>query len=281
VTEPAHAEHSEHRDIRARCDGVQVDILLDGFGAAWDDVRDAAVAAGEAGITGVWVFDHVDGRVYGAPHVLEGWTLLSALAVAVPDVMLGPLVLNVANRPPGVLAAMASTLQHISGGRLLLGLGAGARPGTPYAREQETIGQPVYGAVQRRLQVEHCIEEVRTLWRQPGFLDPDPEPPIIIGAHGEKMADLAGRIADGINIPASHPRLGELVDVARAARRRVGADPDELMVTVLAQLGDPWLDPDSPARKRLAAVGVDRIVFLVSLPADPVSFTVAAGAWRR
>ena len=260
---------------------MQVDVLLDCFGAAWDDVRAAAVAARDAGITGIWVFDHVDGRVYEAPHVLEGWTVLSALAVAVPDVMLGPLVLNVANLAPDFLAAMASTLQHVSGGRLLLGLGAGARPGTAFAREQETIGQPVYGDVQRRFQVERYIEQVRMLWRQPGFLDPNPDPPIIIGAHGEKMADLAGRIADGVNIPASHPKLGELVAVARAARRRAGAEPDELVVTVLTQLGDGWLDPDSPARKRLAAVGVDRIVFLVSLPADPVRLTVAAGALRR
>ena len=260
---------------------MQFDVLLDCFGAAWDDVRDAAVAAADAGFSGIWVFDHVDGRVYDAPHVLEGWTVLSALAVAVPDVMLGPLVLNVANRPPGILAAMASTLQHMSGGRLLLGLGAGARPGTPYAREQQTIGQPVYGDAQRRLQVERYIEEVRTLWRQPGFLDPDPEPPIIVGAHGEKMADLAGQVADGINVPASHPRLSELADVARASRRRTGAEPSELLVTVLAQLEEPWLDPNSPARKRLAAVGVDRIVFLVSLPADPVRLTVTAESLRR
>jgi len=95
------------------------------------------------------------------------------------------------------------------------------------------------------------------------------------------MADLAGQVADGINVPASHPRLSELADVARASRRRTGAEPSELLVTVLAQLEEPWLDPNSPARKRLAAVGVDRIVFLVSLPADPVRLTVTAESLRR
>jgi alkanesulfonate monooxygenase SsuD/methylene tetrahydromethanopterin reductase-like flavin-dependent oxidoreductase (luciferase family) len=245
---------------------VYVDVLLDAFGATWDDIRDAAVAAADAGFTGIWVFDHVDGRVYDAPHVLEGWTILSALAVTVPDVTIGPLVLNVANRPPGVLAAMAATLQHMSGGRLVLGVGAGASPGTPYAREQQTIGQPVYGDGQRRLQVERYIDDVRRLWRLPGFLGPDPEPPIVVGAHGPKMAHLAGRVADGITTPASHPRIGELIDIARAARREAGAGPDELLVTALAKLEDEWLDPGSRARGRLAELGVDRVVLLA--PAD-------------
>src|SRR5436305_6533311 len=149
---------------------MQVDVLLDAFGAEWADVRDAAKAAADAGFAGIWTFDHVDGAVYDAPYVLEAWTLLGALAVTVADVVLGPLVLNVANRPPGVLAPMAATLQHVSGGRLVLGLGAGARPGTRYAREQQRIGQPVYADVQRRAHVERYIEDVRRLWRQPGFL---------------------------------------------------------------------------------------------------------------
>ncbi|HEY7107680.1 MAG TPA: LLM class flavin-dependent oxidoreductase [Acidimicrobiia bacterium] len=258
---------------------MQVDVLLDTFGVAWDDVRDAAVAAADGGFNGIWVFDHVDGRVYDAPHVLEGWTILSALAVAVPGVMLGPMVLNVANRPPGIVAGMAATLQDVSGGRLLLGLGAGARAGTPYAREQQTIGQRVLRDEQRRRQVERSIADIRRLWRLPGFLHPVPEPPVIVAAHGEKMADLAGRRADGITLPASHPRLRELVEVARDSRRRAGGE--QLLVTVLAQLEDPWLDPDSSGRQRLTAVGVDRVVLLVPLPADPARLTVPGVRLRR
>src|SRR4051794_1392857 len=105
---------------------VRVDLLLDAFGARWTDLRDAASLAVESGFSGIWAYDHVDGHVYDAPHVLECWTVLSALAAVVPEVIVGPLVLNVANRHPGVLAAMAATLQDVSQGRLLLGLGAGA-----------------------------------------------------------------------------------------------------------------------------------------------------------
>ena len=166
--------------------------------------------------------DHLDGRVYDAPFVLECWTVLSALAVAAPGVALGPLVLNVANRHPGVLATMAATLQEVSGGRLMLGLGAGGG-GPRYVREQEAIGRTVDPDPLRRSHVETCIQEVRRLWHSPGFLAPDPEPPFVIGASGPKMAELAGRLGDGLNLRATHPRLGELVEVARGRRTRARA----------------------------------------------------------
>src|SRR5438132_366621 len=118
---------------------MQVDVLLDPFGARWSELRDTAHAAVDAGFAGIWTFDHLDGRVYRAPHVLECWTVLSAIAALVPGVTVGPLVLNVANRHPGLLAAMAATLQDVSNGCLLLGLGAGGGPETGYVREQEAI----------------------------------------------------------------------------------------------------------------------------------------------
>ncbi len=102
-----------------------VDLLFDPFGGRWEDLRDAAMLAEDAGFDGVWLYDHLAGSVHGAGHVLECWTVLSALAAAVPRLTLGSLVLNVANRDAGTLAVMAATLQEVSGGRLLLGVGAG------------------------------------------------------------------------------------------------------------------------------------------------------------
>ena len=151
---------------------LRVDLLLDPFGARWPELRDAARAAADSGFAGVWTYDHLDGRVYGADHVLECWTVLTALATTVPDVVIGPMVLNVANRHPGVLAAMAATLQEVSGGRLLLGIGAGAQPGTPYAREQEAIGRPVLGDAERRAEVEWCVAELRRVWQRPASCGP-------------------------------------------------------------------------------------------------------------
>ena len=100
--------------LRSAC--VLVDLLFDPFGGRWEDLRDAALAAEAAGFDGVWLYDHLAGSVHGAPHVLECWTVLSALAAAVPRLTVGSLVLNVANRDAGTLAVMAATLQEVSGG---------------------------------------------------------------------------------------------------------------------------------------------------------------------
>ncbi len=110
-----------------------VDLLFDPFGATWDEVRDGAVAAEQAGFDGLWLYDHLAGSVHGAGRVVECWTTLTAIAAIVPRIMVGPLVLNVANRDAGTLAVMAATLQEVSGGRLLLGIGAGGGRATPYA----------------------------------------------------------------------------------------------------------------------------------------------------
>lgn len=254
---------------------METDLLLDPFGARWSEARDAAHAGADAGFAGIWTWDHLDGRVHGAAHVLECWTTLTALAVAVPDIMLGPLVLNVANRHPGVLATMAATLQEVSDGRLLLGLGAGGGRATPYLREQEAIGRSVPADSRRRAEVEACVEAVRRLWQAPGFLEPRPAPPFVIGAFGPKMAELAGRIGDGLNTQAVHPHLGEMIEIARDAHASAGRDPARLLVTVFAGLDERWLRPDSPARAGLIALGVERLILLVSPPYDRATIAAA------
>src|SRR5580700_9440014 len=143
---------------------MQVDLLLETFGTSWAEVREGARAAERAGLDGVWVNDHLAGSVQGAPHVLECWTILSAIAADVPRIAVGPLVLNVANRNPGTLAVMAATLQHVSEGRLTLGLGAGAGAGTPYATEQDALGHRVLAAPERRRAIERAIAVLRQVW---------------------------------------------------------------------------------------------------------------------
>jgi alkanesulfonate monooxygenase SsuD/methylene tetrahydromethanopterin reductase-like flavin-dependent oxidoreductase (luciferase family) len=251
---------------------MQVDVLLDPFGTRWSEVRDAARVAVDAGFSGIWTYDHLDGRVYDAAHVLECWTVLSALAAVVPSVVLGPMVLNVANRHPAVLATMAATLQDVSDGRLLLGLGAGAHRGSRYAREQKAIGRPVLSAATRRQHVEQCVAELHRIWHAPGFLHPDPEPPVVIAAFGPKMAELAGRLGDGINTRATHPRLRDLVTTARRASR----DPDRLLVTVFADFDERWLSPTEESRRQLDELGVDRLVLAMTSPYDVRRLAAAA-----
>jgi alkanesulfonate monooxygenase SsuD/methylene tetrahydromethanopterin reductase-like flavin-dependent oxidoreductase (luciferase family) len=242
---------------------VQIDLLFDPFDATWPDVREGAIAADAEGFDGVWLYDHLAGSVHGQERVLECWTTLTAIAATVPRLAIGPMVLNVANRDPGTLAAMAATLQHVSGGRLLLGLGAGGGRATPYAAEQHALGRPVPGDQARRAAVETAVATLRAAWSGSvggvsGFWRPDPPPPIIIGAFGPKMVDLAGRVADGVNLGGG-PGLARALEVARAARRAAGRDPASFVVTVSSPL-------TAPALERLSEHGVDRAVALVRPP---------------
>src|SRR5579862_3378585 len=132
-----------------------IDLLFDPFGVSWRDVREGAIAAEGEGFDGVWLYDHLAGSVHRERHVLESWTTLTAIAAVVPRIAIGPMVLNVANRDPGTLAVMAATLQEVSEGRLLLGLGAGGGLDTPYASEQHALGRSVLGDVKRRTAVEN------------------------------------------------------------------------------------------------------------------------------
>ena len=239
---------------------VLVDLLFDPFGGRWEDLRDAALAAEAAGVDGLWLYDHLAGSVHGAPHVLECWTVLSALAVAVPRLTVGSLVLNVANRDAGTLAVMAATLQEVSGGRLLLGIGAGGGVRTPYAAEQVALERPVLGDALRRRAVETTVATLRDVWSgatggASGFLRPDPPLPVVIGGFGPRMAALAGRIGDGVNLPGG-PSLPRLIDIARAAHAEAGGDPDRFLVTTSG----------SPTDERLVRLGVDRAITMVRPP---------------
>jgi alkanesulfonate monooxygenase SsuD/methylene tetrahydromethanopterin reductase-like flavin-dependent oxidoreductase (luciferase family) len=250
---------------------MKTDLLLIPMSARWSDMRAAALAAEAAGFDGLWTWDHLrdpdGGDGAGVP---EAWTVLTALAEVTRRVMLGPLVLNVANRHPGVLANMAATLQTISGGRLLLGLGAGGSRRTPYAAEQAAIGQPVDGDAVRAQRVVDAIALIRTLWAgTAGFLRPAPAPPIVVGGFGPRMAAIAGRHGDGFNTQAFHPQLAELVRTAREARAASGREATGLVTTVFAGLEERWLRADSRARQTIERVGVDRLILLVGPPFDP------------
>jgi alkanesulfonate monooxygenase SsuD/methylene tetrahydromethanopterin reductase-like flavin-dependent oxidoreductase (luciferase family) len=83
---------------------VEVDLLFDLFGVHVDEVLAGATAADEAGFGDVWLYDYLAGSVHGQDQVLECWTTLTAIAANVPRITVGPLVLNVANRPAGTLA---------------------------------------------------------------------------------------------------------------------------------------------------------------------------------
>jgi alkanesulfonate monooxygenase SsuD/methylene tetrahydromethanopterin reductase-like flavin-dependent oxidoreductase (luciferase family) len=251
------------------------------------DVLEAASAAEEAGFDGIWTWDHLAGSVHGRDRVLECWTTLTAIATAVPRVSIGPLVLNVANRHPGVLAVMAATLQELSRGRLLLGIGAGGGVDLPYASEQYAIGRPVGTDPARRAAVVDAIRDMRQVWSgaassalgtASGFLRSDPAPPVIVGAFGSKMAQLAGEFGDGINTPAG-PALASLAHTARGAFAQRGGEPRDFVVTTSGRLDERAVDSSGPEWQRLEAIGVERLILHVPAPYD-VGRIRAVGAAR-
>lgn len=270
---------------------MQTDILLVPMGATYQQMRAAAVAADAGGFSGLWTWDHLrpDSMTRPSPPP-EAWTVLTALAEVVPRLFLGPLVLNVANRPPGLLANMAATLQQVSGGRLILGIGAGGGRATPYAAEQVAFNRIVPPDSVRANQVIEAIQVIRRLWdgdssnfngehfqlkRPSGFLPAEPAPPIVVGGFGPRMAAIAGQYGDGFNTQAGNPRLESLINIARSEFGRRGGEMGRFNVSVFAGMAEKWLRPGSADRHRLERLGVDRIILIVEPPFDPAQIREA------
>lgn len=232
-------------------------------------VVDAARAAERAGFDGVWTYDHLSGAVLDGSSIPEVWTTLGAIGAATSRVTVGPLVANATTRHPAALAVAAATLQQITEGRAMLGLGAGAGPESPFADELTMLGVEAKSAATRRAIVEEVIGVIRHLWRgdadlvgqhfslhdASGFIRPDPPPAIIVGANGPKMAALAGRTSDGVNFRSSDEALEDLVATARAA-----ANGRDLLMTIACPLVDEWLSREHPNRQRMASLRVDRLM---------------------
>ncbi len=189
---------------------MKVDIQFSPGANDWPAVRDAVLRAEADGYDTTWVFDHFDGAMIGGDRpMLECFTMLGALAEATSTIGLGTLVANVANRHPALLDAAASSVQRISGGRLTLGLGAGASPSSKWSSEHFARGIPLHADIADRHAA--VVEQIRLIRALPEAT------PVIVGVSSVRLAILAGQIADGINVRMTHERAGEFVVAAREA----------------------------------------------------------------
>jgi probable F420-dependent oxidoreductase len=214
-----------------------------------------ARAAEDVGFDSLWVGDHLlydlpDGRTRGP---WEAWTSLAALAVATERVELGPLVASTSFHAPAMLAKQAATVDAISGGRLILGLGAGWNE-----REYRAFGFPYDHRVSR---FEEAFTIVRTLLRdgradidgtyyrvEDCVLDPAPArpggPPLLLGSIGARMLRIGLPHVDGWNVwwsdygntPEGFAAVRARVDdaIAEAGRRR-----EEVAATAAVLVGLP------------------------------------------
>jgi len=237
--------------------GVVVPMAVsDGAGQlpTWPQVRTFGQHAEAVGLDSVWVCDHL---LSGPPEegIHEGWTILAALAASTHRVELGQLVMCTSFRHPALLAKMATTAHTVSGGRLILGLGAGW-----YDPEYEVFGYPTDHRVGR---FEEAIRIIGPLLRgeqvtlvgsyyqvRDAVLRPPPDRPIpiLVAAKGWRMLRLTARYADAWNtawfgLPDEllHRRLAAL----HAALEAEGRDPATLRRTVGMEVRDPDAsDPD-------------------------------------
>jgi probable F420-dependent oxidoreductase len=181
---------------------IQVGVQLPEveYEARWPEYAAMARAAEAGGFDSIWLGDHLlyrdDGRPERGPW--EVWTLLAALAAVTKRVRLGPLVACASFHPPGLLAKMAATIAEISGGRLVLGLGAGWNEteyrafGLPYDHRVSRFEES-FEIVRRMLAGERVTlagrfwqaEDVVLLPRPPGRV------PLMIGSNGERMLAAA------------------------------------------------------------------------------------------
>ena len=240
-----------------------IDLQLNQGSAQWPLLRDAGVAAEEAGFTTLWNLDHFSGAAFGSDSMLECFTSLSAWASATTTIGLGTLVTNVMNREPGLLANIVSSIQQISDNRLILGIGAGAAPNTAFSAEQDALGISLLPKmVDRHKRLVEVVETMRSMWakdrdeRFAGFPRPVKQPPIIVGVNSMALAIRAGQTTDGVNTRFNHPERAALLSAAREA----SGDRSDFDTSVWSWFEPEFADADHPFHKELVSEGVTRLI---------------------
>jgi probable F420-dependent oxidoreductase len=220
----------------------------------WNELLDMARAVEDLGYDSLWVGEHLLYRWTDRPPrgPWEAWAILAALAAATKRVEFGPLVACTAFHNPAILAKRADTIDEISGGRFVLGLGAGWNEtefqafGVPFDHRIDRFEEAF--TIIRTLLAEGAIDFEGTYYsaRDCELLPRGPRPggpPLLIGSNGPRMLRITAPFvdswnswfADTKNAPAGVPALAATVDAACA---EVGRDPAEIQrsVAVLVQM---------------------------------------------
>jgi alkanesulfonate monooxygenase SsuD/methylene tetrahydromethanopterin reductase-like flavin-dependent oxidoreductase (luciferase family) len=227
---------------------------------AWSEIRELTVLAEDTGFDSIWTPDHLIFQADGPKGLWEAWSLLGALAACTQRIEFGPLVSCTSFRNPALLAKMAATVDEISGGRLILGLGAGY-----HEYEYRAFGYPCDNRVDRFAEALHVTH---SLLRQ-GWVDFEGRyyqvrdcelrprsrramgPPILIGTlvHAPRMLALVARYADlwnawSVNEPEALAHLQPALDAACHANDR---DPATLQRSVAVLIDVPGFEQSTRA----------------------------------
>jgi len=242
--------------------------LEDGRAPTFRETAEFSRHAEQVGLDSIWVFDHLIFRFPPEPDegLNEAWTTLAALAPVVPRVELGALVMCTSFRNAGLLAKMAQTLDDLSDGRLILGVGCGW-----HQPEYDAFGLPfdhLVGRFEEDLQVIHKLlrgEKVTHDGRWSRYADaellPPPArvPPILVASKGERMLRLTAQYAEAWNTAW----FGGVDDLLRqrsadldAACDAVGRERSSIRRTVGLRLHAPGTKPDGDRGTDADAAGL-------------------------
>lgn len=250
----------------------------------WPETVDLWQRFDEIGFDSAWVCDHYQQPSRPGGPYFEGWTLLAALAARTERLRLGVLVSSNTFRHPPLLAKEAVTIDHISNGRLELGLGAGW-----FVPEHTAFGidfpEPA-GLVSRFREAVELIDQllqndvtsysgthyqVTEAPFRPASIQ-RPRPPLTLGAHRRKMLRVVAEYADRWNSHASIQEMAERNQILDEQCTEVGRDPNAIIRSLYgwaAQMGtDPWASPQAfrDVIGQYQEVGVSE--FLLDAPAS-------------
>src|SRR6476660_6455835 len=226
---------------------IRVGALLWPQTDSWPELRDAAIRADRAGVDSLWTWDHLMAIVgpWEQP-ILEGWTTLAALAALTERATLGLMVGANTFRNPGLTAKLATTLDHISGGRAILGIG-----GAWFEREHDAFGIDFGASVGERLdRFDEAVMLLRRLLDGERIAEHDgrfyrlhdalcePRPvqsrlPILVGGSGpKKTLATAARYGDAWNTNGTLEEVRTNVENLERRCEEIGRDPAEIERTV-------------------------------------------------
>jgi alkanesulfonate monooxygenase SsuD/methylene tetrahydromethanopterin reductase-like flavin-dependent oxidoreductase (luciferase family) len=220
-------------------------------GRNFETMVEVAQAAERLGFESVWLYDHLQTRAGDPDVVLECWTSLAALARETSSVRLGQIVTSALYRNPGLLAQMAATVDAASGGRVIVGVGAGWDE-----REYREFGYGELPAVRERL--ARLDETLRVLRRRTRL-------PILVGGGGEKvLLRLVAEHADACNFTDSFDPAfyRHKLDVLRRHCDDVGRDYETIEKTASFTVKD---GVDFAA---IAAAGIETFIVYLDPPTD-------------
>ena len=248
---------------------VEFGVMLPQIKRSWQETRSAAEEMDRLGYHSVWFNDHLYGIPMPQIPILEAWTALSAVGAITSRAELGTLVSPIGFRNPALLAKMIATLDQITGGRVIVGLGSGW-----FAQEFSGYGIEFPPVQDRLAQLDEGIQLMRRMWSEPQvasagryfhtddvYCEPKParRPPILIGGGGEKvLLKLAARHADiWNNLAVNLEQLAHKVAVLRQHCERERRDPATLRISqqTMVVIGSDEADARSKAEKAARIYG--------------------------